>query len=1015
MSSANLTGFSLSRLLPAVAITLLGTLSWATEPLPPGHPPIPNPPAFWPGSGLTGPAGADPRDFYLETLHPQIQQSCVACHRAGGTAELSGARLVLSDSADESHEAFAGFLALDSVDPGWVLGKVTGQFNHGGGQVATEGSSLYQDLDQYLALLTGTSSTVSNEDFWRGTSAEPPEITLRRASLLFGGKVASAEAIAAAKQSEAGLREQILATMEGEGFHEFIITGAQDRLLTEGLVNGVDGGVPDAHYPVFDQLRRAVAQDWPENNNGDDECPMLVINDIDEDVNWSASREPAELIAHVIMTDKPYRQILTADYTMVNAVTDLVYRSGVGFANDCSQSRGYIEEGYYDKRELAAFEPGRNLGYILWDDEWTFETDTGIGSYSGYQDVPHSGVLTTKAWLSRYPSTDTNRNRARARWTYFHFLGVDIEKSAPRTTDPAALADTNNPTMHNPACTVCHESLDPVAGAYQTFGDGGDYLDQLGGMDSLSHAYKYPEEYGLDPDSTDYEWGDTWYRDMRAPGFNGEVAKGQRDSLQWLGYRVSRDPRFAAATVRFWWPAIFGADPLTAPEDPSGPNYEQRLTAFNAQDAVIQDLARKFEEAGFSAKSLFADMVLSNWYRHSVVDNPELVQARRVELNAIGRGRLLTPEELERKTKAVFGRIWGQQKSKGAHAHPVFNNSLLSGTRASYRIFYGGIDGAVVTTRKRELAPLMSNVVERMATELACEVVAEDFSKAGANRSTFKLVDRDTVPGVILTEESQLAERTTQDEGYKSETLNFRFTAPGGTVRLRFRDETFDAGMSTDGAWTGARVIVDQVVIRQGARLILRDAGADFPGNNAFSTGPLFFDEFGAAKQMGEVNEGGWKLYSNRSWVAYDTYLNAGEYELEVSVRYLLLDNNVNEAMTLRTTVTANENLRDTASGQIVMRQITSMIADATSRPISEADAGRLMEVLAARALEESFNGEWMTSDESVCRLDAIWENETSLPDDRDQWARHGDEFGMVRAWTALVHGVMTSFGYLHD
>ena len=104
--------------------------------------------------------------------------------RAGGTAEQSGARLDLSDSADESHEAFAGFLELDGVDPGWVLGKVTGQLSHGGGRVTTEGSSLYQDLDHYLALLTGTTSTASNENFWRGTSAEPREITLRRASLL---------------------------------------------------------------------------------------------------------------------------------------------------------------------------------------------------------------------------------------------------------------------------------------------------------------------------------------------------------------------------------------------------------------------------------------------------------------------------------------------------------------------------------------------------------------------------------------------------------------------------------------------------------------------------------------------------------------------------------------------------------------------------------------------------------------------------------------------------------------
>ena len=994
-------------------VALSSASALATEPLPPGHPPIPNPPAFWPGSSLTGPAGADPRDFYLETLHPQIQQNCVACHRAGGTAEQSGARLVLSDSADESHEAFAGFLALDSVDPGWVLGKVTGQFNHGGGQVATEGSSLYQDLDQYLALLTGTSSTVSNEDFWRGTSAEPPEITLRRASLLFAGKVASAEAIAAAKQSEAGLREQILATMEGEGFHEFIITGAQDRLLTEGLVNGVDGGVPDAHYPVFDQLRRAVAQDWPENNNGDDECPMLVINDIDEDVNWSASREPAELIAHVIMTDKPYRQILTADYTMVNAVTDLVYRSGVGFANDCSQSRGYIEEGYYDKRELAAFEPGRNLGYILWDDEWTFETDTGIGSYSGYQDVPHSGVLTTKAWLSRYPSTDTNRNRARARWTYFHFLGVDIEKSAPRTTDPAALADTNNPTMHNPACTVCHESLDPVAGAYQTFGDGGDYLDQLGGMDSLSHAYKYPEEYGLDPDSTDYEWGDTWYRDMRAPGFNGEVAKGQRDSLQWLGYRVSRDPRFAAATVRFWWPAIFGADPLTAPEDPSGPNYEQRLTAFNAQDAVIQDLARKFEEAGFSAKSLFADMVLSNWYRHSLVDNPELVQARRVELSAIGRGRLLTPEELERKTKAVFGRIWGQERSKGAHPHPVFNKSRLTGSGADYRVFYGGMDGATVTTRKRELTPLMTNVVERMAAELACMATAEDFHRAQDARSIFQLVDRDTVPGLLLADISHLEEKAAQGERWDSKTLNHRLQTPGGTVKIRFRDETFDSRNSADGSPTKIRLIVDEVLIRRGTQLISRDTGEALSRKSTFMTGPRLVDENGTVRARGEVDEGGWSFH-DRAWLSYEVHLNPGEYDLEVRVRYSLLDNNINNSIELSTTAFALENFDGTESAEVVMQQISRVLSDATSRQVNTEEVKRLMRVMTARAHDESWRGDYLVSDENFCWLDDVWRSDPDLSS-RENWARHGDEFGMIRAWTAFVHGIMTSFGYLHD
>ena len=88
-------------------------------------------------------------------------------------------------------------------------------------------------------------------------------------------------------------------------------------------------------------------------------------------------------------------------------------------------------------------------------------------------DYPHAGILNTTTFLKRYPTTATNRNRARARWTYYHFLGVDIENSASRTMDPVALADTNNPTMHNPACTVCHTVMDPVAGAFQDYGDEG--------------------------------------------------------------------------------------------------------------------------------------------------------------------------------------------------------------------------------------------------------------------------------------------------------------------------------------------------------------------------------------------------------------------------------------------------------------------------------------------------------------------------------------------------------------
>ena len=72
--------------------------------------------------------------------------------------------------------------------------------------------------------------------------------------------------------------------------------------------------------------------------------------------------------------------------------------------------------------------------------------------------------------------------------------------------DPVALADTNNPTMHNPACTVCHTGMDPVAGAFQDYGDEGFYKDQWGGMDSLHRLYK--EEFGTELNVEATSWRD---------------------------------------------------------------------------------------------------------------------------------------------------------------------------------------------------------------------------------------------------------------------------------------------------------------------------------------------------------------------------------------------------------------------------------------------------------------------------------------------------------------------------
>ena len=45
---------------------------------------------------------------------------------------------------------------------------------------------------------------------------------------------------------------------------------------------------------------------------------------------------------------------------------------------------------------------------------------------------PHAGLLSTFQYLRRYPTTETNRNRLRARMYYLHFLGVDVLELAAR-------------------------------------------------------------------------------------------------------------------------------------------------------------------------------------------------------------------------------------------------------------------------------------------------------------------------------------------------------------------------------------------------------------------------------------------------------------------------------------------------------------------------------------------------------------------------------------------------------
>ena len=949
----------------------------------------------------------DPSNFYRNNLDAGLQDACLACHRKGAVAPQSGARLVLTVDAGTNHQAFTQFLALNQTNGDWVLAKVAGQQSHGGGAVLTPSSPIYLALRQYLTMLGALSeSELSDDAFWDGTAAEPREVTLRRAALLLAGQIPSAAALGKANQSEAGLREQIIAAMSGPSFRDFIIRGANDRLLVEGLLNGLNFDIRTAErYPALADLLVTLPEERPDEYDDYYEKPFLTRWDADWAFRWAITREPLELIAYVIMNDLSYRQVVTADHTMVNAFSDLAYRSDTGFSHEFSDASGF-----YDRSQYRHFKPGYNDGHIPHDQQFEANQEEGVKSFSGYQEWPHAGVLSTQAWLARYPSTDTNRNRARARWTYYHFLGVDIEKSAPRTTDPAALADTNNPTMNNSACTICHQRLDPVAGAYQSFGDLGHYLDQYGGQDSLPDAYKYPENHGGKWGSTGYVRGDTWYRDMRQPGFDGDVAAGQYDSLQWLGQQIAKDPRFAAATVRFWWPAIYGAAPLIAPEDEDAPSYGQHLRAFEEQEALIGALARRFEASEFSAKSLFADMLMAKWYRHSLVTDVELVTARATELATVGRGRLLGPEELDRKNKAVFGRTWRQSRADDPHNLSV--ETALTGFRAEFSAFYGGIDGATVTQRNREITPLMSNLTEAMASELACQIVIEDFNRPPAQRHLFTEVSRTTVPGKLADAQALLPGTVRSDNGMQNHEVELTVTMVGGPAVLRLQDMTRNSYGSTDGERTNADMVVKEIQMRQGSRVIKQISGSQLPSQRGFAVDE-WTDSRGTQRPRGDVRNGRDWVMHETAWVEFELDLPAGEYTLLLKLGTMLQANNVNDAMQATVSLRATQNIAHTPSAQAFEKQIKALLMRATHHEASRSEIDEWQATVLSSAADALQHGSWFNSHNANCATWWIWPDEEL--GEEAYFARYSDSEGMLRGWSTLIHGVLTSYGYLHD
>jgi len=540
------------------------------------------------------------QSYFKQYVWGQVLSSkCVGCHNNQGVA--SATNMVLQTSSitgymDHNYQVVSNIAGYEFQGTSLLLLKPSQQISHKGGLVLTTDSEEYAILESFIPQVfdpVECEEPVGEEDaFFQSVVLTDALETYRKATMLLSGRHPTVDEEAFLQVGgEAALSQLLDALLLEDGFYQWVRETFNDRLLTDkylpggsstGLMNTADypnrRWYDDLEYPV-DEYFRSLGKKY---------------------TNPGVAREPLELIVHVVKNNRPFTEVLTADYIMVNPFSAHSY--GVA-------------------------------------DAVTFNNPMNPAEFQEVQipGIPHSGVMTSLMFLNRFPTTATNRNRHRSRVIWDLFLATDVLKLAERPIDPTSIVD-HNPTMFNKDCAVCHEVIDPLGGTFQNWNNAGRYL---------------PPEEGWFPDMRPPGYGDETL-----------PIDESSQALQWLAPRLTGDGRFVTATVRTIYNGLLGSMPLLPPneaeEDEATPaNYQAKLAAYEAQQNELIQIGEDFVASNYNLRTIVKGLIESGYFRARSIDpDVSLSEERLAELEGLGAARLATPEQLERRVEALTGFPW---------------------------------------------------------------------------------------------------------------------------------------------------------------------------------------------------------------------------------------------------------------------------------------------------------------------------------------------------------------------
>lgn len=672
-------------------------------------------------------ACANSSNYYTSHVDTLILgNNCSGCH-AGSVFKISGAPGDIQSRMNNINNYI-----LPEGGALKFLNKISGV---GHSEIFKKGSSNYNTIASYLNYQNECSpSIVKTESQEAKVERQGALSTLKRAAVLFSGRYPTAEEIrnisaAGAKNGEDNaLRSQILKYMNGPAFDVFLNDVGDLHFLTQ-RINPLDDnrGLSADDFEKLNELK------FVDMEPGKERAAKSAGKN---KLSYFIKREPVELLKYIVRNDISYKEIITADYTVVNPFAcEMLKANLIDHVGNCNS----FSEHEFKKAKLP-------------------QKRRGEGDGDGWRE--HAGVLSTHAWLASFPTSSGNRNRTRIHYLLKQFMATEMFDLATLVPN---INSGKNPTVKNPKCASCHAIMDPMAAGFQNFDESNRWRPQKLSFADYNGFTALPQEVyfdigenNIEGEKSAYINGDNWYRDNWLPGYAVGIDtntfdskldtrvdpkkkrfyyenpitenphpmeggyKGNKSALQLLAKELVKSPKFSLGAVHFWYKGITGLEPLK----PNADDYFKNQ-AYLMQSTEFKKIAEKFSSThNYKVKELLADLMMSDWL---ILNKQE--PTKQIDWSNVGHFTMLTPSQLNQKLQNTVG------MTVGAFLNPYSEDAVS---------WAGGYDASGVTDWQKEYTKERHGIINHIMFANRCKITSNGFLKDPDNPPLFPEVNIQT-------------------------------------------------------------------------------------------------------------------------------------------------------------------------------------------------------------------------------------------------------------------------------